>query len=208
MLMSKVAGDLHNNVSAVESLGNNLQYNSMTIAENEELLPKGWKPLSVQMGFKPTDSVVTVGVGWSYISSLGEVQSLYPANMLIRDYMRSLSALGSGATIFVDPTVARLLKNVQGYKTKEQFSEWLSQNVEKTVASYWGNGVITTSNTAFAQQGLEPYASWLKAPRDQLIKPFTNPRAINIVVVGGNIQTTWFVTDFMLRRGVLVDDWR
>jgi len=208
MLMSKVAGDLRNNESAVESLGNNLQYNSMTIAENEELLPQGWQPLHVQMGYKPTDSVVTVGVGWSYISSLGEVQSLYPANMLIRDYMRSLSAFGSGATLFVDPTVARLLKNVQGYKTKEQFSEWLSQNVEKTVASYWGNGVITTSNTAFAQQGLEPYASWLKAPRDQLIKPFINPKAINIVVVGGNIQTTWFATDFMVRRGVLVDDWR
>ena len=208
MIMSKVAGDLRNNVSAVESLGNNLQYNSMTIAENEELLPEGWQPLHVQMGFKPTDSVVSVGVGWSYISSLGEVQSLYPANMLIRDYMRSLSAFGSGATIFVDPTVAKLLKNNQGYRTKEQFSQWLSQNVEKTVASYWGNGVITTSNTALAQQGLEPYAGWLKAPRDQLIKPFINPRAINIVVVGGNIQTTWFVTDFMVRKGVLVDDWR
>jgi hypothetical protein len=208
VLMSKAAGDLRNNVTAWESLGNNLQYNSMTIAENEELMPEGWQPLHVQMGYKPTDSVITVGVGWSYISSLGEVQSLYPANMLIRDYMRSLSALGSGATIFVDPTVARLLKNVQGYKTKEQFSEWLSQNVEKTIASYWGNGVITTSNTAFALQGLEPYASWRNAPGDSLIKPFNNPQAINIVVVGGDIQTTWFVTDFRVRRGVLIDDWR
>src|SRR3972149_3127711 len=37
-LISKTAGDLRNNVTAWESLGNNLQYNSMTIAENEEML--------------------------------------------------------------------------------------------------------------------------------------------------------------------------
>lgn len=208
VLMSKAAGDLRNNVTAWESLGNNLQYNSMTIAENEELLPAGWEPLHVQMGYKPGDSVLTVGTGWSYISSLGEVQTRYPAHMLIRDYMRSLSALGSGATIFVDPTVANLLKDVQGFSTKTQFSEWLSQNVEKTVASYWGNGVITTSNTAFALQGLEPYATWFNKPGDTLIKPFNNPEAINIVVVGGAVQTTWFVTDFRVRRGVLIDDWR
>lgn len=208
VLCSKVAGDLRNNVSAVESLGSNLQYNSMTIAENEEMLPEGWKSLAVQEGFKPTDSVVTVGVGWSYISSLGEYQPAYPSNVLIADYMRSFSGLGSAATVFVDPTVARLLKDVQGFKTKESLSEWLSGKVEKTVASYWGNGVIMTSNNAMALQGLEPYASWSKLPRDTLIKPFNNPRAIHVVVVGGAIQTTWFVSDFRLRRGTLVDDWR
>ena len=208
VLCSKVAGDLRNNVSAVESLGSNLQYNSMTIAENEEMLPEGWQSLSVQEGFKPTDSVVTVGVGWSYISSLGEYQPAYPSNELIADYMRSFSGLGSAATVFVDPTVAKLLKDVQGFKSKESLSEWLAGKVEKTVASYWGNGVIMTSNNAMALQGLEPYASWSKLPRDTMIKPFNNPKAINVVVVGGAIQTTWFVSDFRLRRGTLVDDWR
>jgi hypothetical protein len=207
-LISKTAGDMRNNVTAWESLGNNLQYNSMTIAENEELMPEGWQPLHVQMGFKPTDSVVTVGNGWSYISSLGEVQPSYPAHLLIRDYMRALSGTGSAATVFVDPTVAKLLKDVNGFATKQQLSEWLSANVEKNVASYWGNGVITTSNVAMALQGLEPYASWRKLPGDALIKPFNNPGAIQVVVVGGAVQTTWFVTDFRLGRGVLVDDWR
>jgi len=121
---------------------------------------------------------------------------------------RALSGLGSAATIFVDPTVAGLLKDVNGFATKRDLSKWLSENVEKTVASYWGNGVITTSNMALAFQGLEPYATWSKLPRDSLIKPFNNPRAINIVVVGGAIQTVWFGTDFRLGRGVKVDDWR
>ena len=211
VLCAKVAADLRNNVTAVESLGSNLQYNSLTIAENEEMLPEGWQPLHVQMGFKPTDSVVTIGTGWTYISSLGEVQPAYSADMLIADYMRSLSALGSAATIFVDPTVAGLLQGVNGYGTKQDFSKWLAGKIEKTVASYWGNGVIMTSNNAMALQGLEPYAGWSKLRKespDSLIKPFNNPQAINVVVVGGAIQTTWFVTDFRLRRGTLVDDWR
>jgi len=207
-LMSKTYGDLRNNVNAWESLGSNLQYNNLCFAENEEELPEGWDPLHVQMGFKPTDNVVTVGTGWSYISSLGEVQQAYPANMLIRDYMRSLSAMGSGATILVDPTVAALLKNVQGYRTKMEFSQWLSDNIEITADAYWGNGVISTTNTAMALQGLEPYATWKKLPGKTLIKPFINAKGINVVVVGGKIQTTWFATDFRLSRGILVDEWK
>ena len=61
--------------------------------------------------------------------------------------------------------------------------------------------------TSFALQGLEPYASWRKLADDALIKPFTNPKAIHVVVAGGKVQTMWIVTDFGIRRGVLIDDW-
>jgi len=206
-LVSKTGGDLRNNVVAWESLGNTMQYNNVCFAENEDELPEGWVPLHVQMGFKPTDSIVSVGVGWSYISSLGESQQPYGPHKLMRDYMRALSGLTSSATIIMDPTVATLLKNAYGFRTKEQLSEWFSQNVEKTVDSHWGNGVIMTTNTAFALQGLEPYATWRKLPGDTLIKPFDNPKAIHVVVTGGKIQSTWFVTDFRVGLGVKVDDW-
>ena len=206
-LVSKTAGDLRNNVNAWESLGSNFQYNNLCFAENEENLPEGWEPLHVQMGFQPTDSIVSVGVGWTSISSVGGSQSLYPTHFLMRDYMRSLSASGSSATILLDPTVAALLKDTHGFKTKEQLSEWFSQNVETTAGTYWGNGVIQSVNVPLALQGLEPYASWRKLPSDTLIKPFINPKAVHVVVTGGKIQTTWFVTDFGLRRGVKVDDW-
>jgi len=206
-IMSKTAGDLRNDVNAWESLGSNFQYNNFCFAENEEGLPEGWDPLHVQMGFKPTDNVLAVGTGWTGISSVGGSQSLYPTHYLMRDYMRSLSASGSAATIVLDPTVAALLKDTHGFKTKAQLSEWFSQNVEKTAACYWGNGVIQSTAVPFALQGLEPYASWRKLPDDALIKPFTNSRAIRVVVTGGKIQTTWFVTDFGLRRGVSIDAW-
>ncbi len=206
-VVSKIVGDLRNNVNAWESLGSNFQYNNLCFAENEENLPEGWDPLHVQMGFKPTDSVVTVGIGWTSISSVGGSQSLYPTHHLMRDYMRSLSASGSSATILLDPTVAALLKDTHGFKTKNQLSEWFAQNVEKTAGSYWGNGVIQSTAVPFALQGLEPYASWRKLSEDTLIKPFINSNGIRVVVTGGKIQTTWFVTDFGLRRGVKVDDW-
>jgi hypothetical protein len=40
------------------------------------------------------------------------------------------------------------------------------------------------------------------------IKPFKQASSIKILVAGGGIQTTWFVTDFMLGRGTRIDDWR
>jgi len=205
-LMSKTAGNLHHGKTTFSSLGSNLQYNNLCFAENEEGLPEGWDPFHVQMGFKPTDSVVTVGTGWTYISSVGEVQRAYPAQYLMRDYMRSLTGM-RGGTILMDPTVAALLKDEQGFDTKLMLSEWLADNVEKTVASFWGNGVVSTFFTSMALQGLEPYAGYLKLPEDELIKPM-NARGIQIITVGGGIQTTWFVTDFGLGRGVLVDEWR
>lgn len=87
-------------------------------------------------------------------------------------------------------------------------STWLSKNVEVTAGTYWGNGVNTTATMPLAFQGLDPYATWRKAPTDTLIKPFTNAKAIQIVVAGGKIQTTWFVTDFRFGRGILIDDWK
>ena len=205
-LAGKVLGDLRLNAGAYSSLGSALQYNNVCFAENEEELPQGWEPLSVEMGYKRTDSVVSVGVGWSYISSVGEAQRNHPPHMLIRDYMRSLA--GMSATIVMDPTVAGLLKNAHGFKTKAELSQWLAKNVEVTAGTYWGNGVNATAMTPLALQGLEPFATWTKVPPETLIKPFTNSKAIQVVVAGGKIQTTWFATDFRFGKGVLVDDWK
>ena len=206
-LMSKTAGNLHAGKTTFSSLGSNIQYNNLCIAENEEALPAGWDPIHVQFGFKPTDSIVTVGTGWSYVSSVGEVQRWYPPQFLIRDYMRALS--GMGATIIMDPAVAAILKESQGFNTKRDLSKWLADNVEKTYASYWGNGVVSTMNSSMAIQGMEPLASQYKARMgtpEAMMKPFQAGQ-VNIVVAGGG-QTTWFATDFRVGRGTRIDDWR
>jgi hypothetical protein len=182
-LMSKTIGGLHSEKTTWSSLGSTMQYNSVCIAENEEALPEGWKPFHVQMGFKPNDSVITVGIGWSYISSVVMAVRDHPAHMIMADEMKALT-MGS-ATVIMDPTVAELLKDTYGFNTKEQLSKWFAENVEKTMQ-----------------------------PSGEKVKPF-QASSINIIVTGGGIQTTWFVTDFMMSRNMVlmggstrIDDWR
>lgn len=97
-----------------------------------------------------------------------------------------MKALTMGsATVIMDPTVAELLKDAYGFASKEQLGKWFEENVEKT-----------------------DYASGRK------IKPF-GEGSVNIIVTGGGGQTTWFVTDFMMSRNMVltggstkIDDWR
>ena len=207
-LLSKTAGNLHSGTTNFSSLGTNLQYNNCCFAENEEELPDGWDPFSVTLGFKKGENVLTVCTGWSYISCAGEAQLAYPPHLLIRDYMKALSGLGSAALLCADPLVARILHDHQGFATKESLARWLSENVRIPAGQYWGNGVVATFNWNFGLQGLEPYASWQKVPPETLIAPFTNPRGINTVVVGGKTNNLWFITDFRPGKGVLIDAWR
>lgn len=182
-LMSKTIGGLQNKKTTWSTLGSSLQYNNVCIAENEEALPEGWKPLHVQMGFKPRESVITVATGWSYISSVTEAKREYPVHMWMGEYMKALT-MGS-ATVIMDPSVAALLSATYGFKTKDQLVRWFAENVEKT-----------------------DYVSGKK------VKPFQES-SVNILVTGGGGQTTWFVTDFMLSRNMVltggstrIDDWR
>ena len=130
-LMSKTIGGLRSENTTWSSLGSTMQYNNVCIAENEEALPQGWEPFHVQMGFKPNDSVISVGIGWSYISGVVMAVRDHPVHMIMGDYMKALT-MGS-ATVIMDPTVAELLKHSHGFKTKDQLSKWFSENVEKTL---------------------------------------------------------------------------
>jgi hypothetical protein len=160
-----------------------MQYNNVCIAGNENALPQGWEPLHVQMGFKPNDSVISVGVGWSYISSVVMAVRDHPAHMVMADEMKALT-MGS-ATVIMDPSVAALLKDSLGFKTKDQLSKWFAENVEKT-----------------------------QYPSGEKVKAFNQASGIKIIVTGGGVQTTWFVTDFQLGKSNMlggatrIDDWR
>ena len=182
-IMSKTIGGLHSGKTTWSTLGSTMQYNNVCIAENEEALPEGWQPYHVQAGYRPKDSIITVATGWSYISSVFEAKREYPVYMWIGEYMKALTT--GSATIVMDPSVAKLLKDSYGFKTKDQLSKWFSENVEKT-----------------------------QYPSGQKVKPFQES-SVNIIVAGGGGQTTWFVTDFMMRRGMVamggstrIDDWR
>jgi hypothetical protein len=194
-------------VSGFSSLGNPLRYNNMMIAEAEEKLPDGWKPIHVQMGFKPSDSVLTVFFGWNFVNCSGSVVEHYAPQLLMRDFTRVLAATG-GATLIMDPSVAKLLKDAQGFQTKEALSEWLSKNAETTAETYWANSIASGMYAPMGKQGLEPYAGWQKVPGNTLIKHLPNARNIRTVVVGGETASVWFISDFTAFQGVSIDAWR
>jgi len=207
VLIHKIIQGYQEGVTGFSSLSNPLLYNNVTIAENEEALPEGWKPYHVLMGHKPEDSVLTVLMGWNFVNCSGSVVEHYAPQLLMRDFTRVLATMGS-ATIIMDPSVAYQLKNTQGFQTKAALSEWLSKNAEVPAGTYWANSIASGMMAPLGKQGLEPYASWQKVSSDTLIKHLPNPQNIRTIVVGGETASVWFITDFMGGRGVSIDAWR
>ncbi len=121
-LGASIAGETY-----MGSQGNALNYSNVCIPENEQRLPAGWKPLHVQKGYRPEESVVSVFTGWSLINHAGNAARDKEA---LKRLLTSLSASGLGAgarqaMILLDPLVAQDLG--ESFDSKEKLSEWLLQ---------------------------------------------------------------------------------
>ncbi|MGD9158035.1 MAG: hypothetical protein PVG39_06485 [Desulfobacteraceae bacterium] len=200
VLIHKIIQGYKEGESGFSSLSNPLLYNNLTIAENEENLPEGWKPFHVQMGFKPEESTLTVFFGWNFVNCSGSVVEHYAPQRLMKDFTQVLAATGA-ATLIMDPSVADLLKGTQGFKTKEAFAEWLSKNAEIPAGMYWANSIVS------GMKGPDDKNS-KNASNDTMIKHMSNPKMINTVVVGGETASVWFIADFMPGQPVSIDAWR
>ena len=187
------------------SQGNNLTYNSMCCAENEER--SVWAPFHVQKGYKAEESVVSIFRGWTLFNSPGTA-----ANRTLGEELKIqlgvMPPTGSAATIVVDPLVARNLKENQGFETKEDYCRWLSKNVKMPAGRYWGADHIDMLVASQAYQGIEPYASWKKVPDDEPIAPYHDPSQISIVVVGGETSPLWKASDYRHTISASIDIWR
>ncbi len=187
------------------SQGHNLNYNNMCCAENEE--KSVWEPFHVEKGFRADQSVVSLFRGWSVINSMGAANSIRPASEETAIMLKAFSALRSAATLVMDPLVAKGLKE-QGFQSKRDFSQWLSDHVEVPAGQYWGADIIYAFVAPLAREGVEPFASWAKLPNDALIRPYHDPGQINVVIVGGETNPLWQTTDFYYTQSALVDPWR
>jgi hypothetical protein len=186
------------------SLGNNLNYNNLCFAENEEELPKGWDPLHVQKGFKPGESVVSTFLGWGMIhpdQSFGRA-----FHEQVPFWLKFVSPFSS-ATLLLDPTIIKQLNDNEGFKSKEQFSEWVQKNTSVTVRA-WKNDYYAVQNFVLTYPDTEPIATWIKMPDDALIPQFRTPNSISILSVGGGTNYFWKAADFGYGRSASVDNWR
>jgi len=188
------------------SQGCSLNYNNICFPENEEKLPAGWKPFHVQKGYKASESVVSTFTGWSLIHS-GDFSTKHAD--VIRQSMLPFSAGRAQVTLLLDPIVASDLKEYQGFDTKEKFSEWLLKNAYTSARAYW---TTHKEEQKKAQEGVEPFASWLKIPKDAVVYlPASSLKPdppVEILVVGGETNAFFLVGDFRHVSSASVDKWR
>ena len=188
------------------SQGNNLNYNNLCMAENEEDLPEGWDPFHVQKGFRPNESVVSTFNGWGFThpdQSFGR-----PFHEQIPFWLKFISPF-SPATLLLDPTIIKQLNENEGFDSKEQLIDWIHKNTHVTVGS-WLDDFYAVQNFVLpvGRLGQEPYTSWMKLPRDAKIPQIANPNNINILSLGGGTNFFWQAGDFGHMNSVSIDKWR
>jgi len=204
-LMTINFGDARPGETFMGSTGNNMNYNNMLFAENEER--SIWEPFHVRMGFRKEESTVSLFQGWSAINSMGAAGCRRPAQEEMLIMMQAFPALQGAITLVMDPLVARHLKE-QGFDDPGQLAKYLSENFKMTAGQFWGSDVAYSLVEPNARNGVEPYASWLKLPKDALIAPYTAPEKIRALVVGGETQALWLTTDMWHTKTAPIDRWR
>lgn len=204
-LMSSCWVDIRPGKNMWSSLGSSLNYNNNCCAENEEA--SVWEPFHVQKGFKKEESVVSIFRGWVFANSAGTA-SVRSIGEEICLQMSTVPPTNNNATFVVDPAIARMLKEKDGFATKQDFASWLSQNIKMPASRYWGFDHVDWLVKPQGIQGIEPFATFLKAKPDEMIAPYFDPGKINIVVVGGDTNPLWKYSEYSWNRSMPVDKWR
>jgi hypothetical protein len=204
-LMTLNFGDARPNETFMGSTGNNMNYNNMMIAENEDR--SIWQPFHVRKGFKKEESVLSFFQGWSAINSMGAAGCCRPAQEEMLILMQAFPCLRGALTLVMDPLVAKHLKE-QGFDDPAELAKYLSENFKMTAGQFWGSDVVYSLVEPNARNGIEPYASWLKLPKEAVLAPYTDPGNIHVLVVGGETQALWLTTDMWHTKSVSIDPWR
>ena len=198
-LMSINFGDARAGENFMATFGHNSNYNNMCFGENEEL--SVFEPFHVQKGLRPDESVVSLFRGWNVLNF-----GLGPAKEMAH-VIATFGSMGTSITFVVDPLVAKNLR-VEGFKTKQDACKWIVENSKVPAGHYWESQMQSGFAAGLAKQGIEPFASWAKLPKDAPIAPRHSPEDINILVVGGETNPMWITTDFTYTRSVSIDKWR
>ena len=188
------------------SQGNNLNYNNLCFAENEEELPDGWKPLHVQKDFKPEESAVSVFLGWGITHPDQSFEKAFHPQ--IPFWLKFVSPFSS-VTLFLDPNITHKLKDDEGFDSKEKLIDWIYNNTKVKVKD-WKDDFYAVQNFVLpmGRMGQEPIASWMKLPDDADIPQFSSPSKITILSVGDRTNMFWQTGDFSYLSSASVDEWR
>ncbi len=185
------------------TLGNVSGY-SFCIPEYEEESP--WESYSVEMGYKPSESIVTIfSGGWSHVGNFldGNIDSLIKA---VRYWERPL-----GIVALLSPQAAKL--QFQKGLRKNDVKEYIWKNATLTMKEFksdvyytWFVEPLLKGKKMFGQTYLWP-PEYLNLPDDAIIQAYPRQN-IYVVVVGGETNPMMQAWKFAQPSTVSVDKWR
>ena len=205
LLSRNLGGGSVPGVTYLGSQGNPLNYSSVCFAENEERSP--WEPFHVQKGFRREQSTVSIFRGRTF-SHLLEVREKTWPQQLLNMVGGFTPTPRTNLTLLVEPLAARTFKQREGFETKEQLAQWFHEHAKVDYKTDWDYQRVINYVEPLARKGQEPFASYLAQPEDSQVPRFADPKAIGVVVVGGEKNAYWFGTDFGWLKSMSVDDWR
>jgi hypothetical protein len=191
--------------------GNNLQYNSLTFAENVDNPMIPWEPFHVEKGFNPKDSLVSIWEGRGLRQRCG--YNVPDFTLKVLDNVEP----ENGALVLLTPLSAKMLEEDFGFNTREQFRQFIYDNSNMTVREWLDSDQVQTfmiphlelpSPTPEGRQVQKALKERLAMPGDTVIKRFRSPSQINFIIAGEGM--IYFVAggDFHLKSIVAVDPWR
>jgi hypothetical protein len=188
------------------SLGNNLNYNNLIIAENEAASP--WAPFHVQKGFEAKENVVSLFRGLGIVPGQGARGTSTDTPKYEEQFSDLFSVLTGffGGLVVADPLIAQNLKE-RGYDTKEKLIDWLYKNTTQSVKDYKGRDFAYGFDYPRSLKGLEPYATWYKMPDDAMIPRWPRASDINVVVTGGQTNAFFQGASLSYTVSISIDKW-
>jgi hypothetical protein len=203
LLSQNLQGGSEPGMTYLGSQGNGYMYNSLTFAENEDRSP--WAPFHVQHGFKAEDSVVSIFGGVrSTAYCLGLRETYWRTH--VRNMLRGLHPY-LPPTLVLDPITAQQFVDRGGFDTVDKLIRWVHENATMPAEVYWDYQLVQNYVYPRALKGVEPYATMLRAPKDEWI-PVYPLDSIHVVVVGGETNGYWRIMGCNYSKSVSIDAWR
>jgi len=166
------------------TVGNIGNLTGFIIAENEEESP--WDPLSVRLGYKKDENVVTLYSGWGILSARNWAVTDWSATPTYSKTVQDIHRLQNpglfGTMVVLSPPIADFIVS-EGYNTLEKLDDFV---------------------TAPAQ-GARPAAAKAGTPAP---KPGNATGGFSIVVTGARNNNYWMIGGMARGRSIQIDPWR
>jgi hypothetical protein len=198
-------------ISIMGDWGNNLQYNSVTFAEQVDNPMIPWEPFHVEQGFDRNESVVSVWEGRGLRQRCG--YNIPDAVLKVLDNVEP----ENGALVLLTAVSAKMLQEDFGFSTKEKFRQFIYDNSHMTIQEWLDSDMVETftipglelpAPTPERQQMQKVVRERLSKPVDTVIPRFRSPSQINIMIAGEGMIYFVAGADFTLKNMIKIDPWR